>query len=106
MVSEMDKVLAIEATVLARLKIILHEKLPTGTTVYMFGSRATGKARPYSDVDIALDHRGKPLSEGIMTRLRVRFEFSDIPYKVDVVDLNGISESFRAAIQSELVKLI
>ena len=102
----MTKDLVNEQEALDKIKVILREELPRSSSAYLFGSRATGKARPYSDVDIALDYRGQTMPEDAMTKLRTIFEFSDLPYKVDIVDLHAISDNFRAAIQSELVKLL
>jgi predicted nucleotidyltransferase len=34
---------------------ILRANLPPNTKVWLFGSRATGRARPYSDLDLAID---------------------------------------------------
>jgi len=97
--------IVLETEVLDKIMAILHEIVPESVIIYLFGSRATGKARPYSDVDIALNHDGHPISAEIMEKIRVGFEFSDLPYKVDIVDLSAISDSFHTSIQSELVKL-
>lgn len=71
-----------------------------GVIVYLFGSRATGKATPSSDIDI-----GVILKEGnsgrIIALLRERIENSNIPYKVDVVDLSQVSEEFRERVLRE-----
>jgi predicted nucleotidyltransferase len=47
--------------------------------VYIFGSRSTGKN----------------IKKG-----------SDLPYKVDVLDLNSASQAFRAAIDNELTEIL
>ncbi|SRR3989339_1310553 len=62
--------------------------------VYLFGSRATGSARLHSDVDIGLlSHRRIPLA--LLVQLRELAEESSIPYKVDIVDLQTVNDSFR-----------
>lgn len=70
---------------------------------YIFGSRARGKYREYSDVDIAID--SSDLTPTIKSRLELEFENSTFPYEVDIVDLNNIKESFRNLIQDDLVLL-
>src|SRR5687767_7796848 len=40
---------------------VLRAHLPAGTAAWVFGSRATGRARRYSDLDIAID-TGRRLS--------------------------------------------
>ncbi len=96
---------ALSADVFAKVAAVLREVLPTGCLVYLFGSRATGREKPFLDIDLALDNAGQPVSDAVMTKLRTQFEFSDLPYRVDLVDLNTISESFRAAITPDLLRL-
>jgi len=87
-------------------KTILNRSLPEGTQVRVFGSRAKGTARKFSDLDLALDFHGKELSPSIMSDLVHDFEHSFLPFKVDVVDLNGISDSFKKNIEKDLVELV
>ena len=70
---------------------------------YIFGSRARGKFREYSDVDIAID--SSDLTPTIKSKLEIEFENSTFPYEVDIVDLNNIKENFRNLIQDDLVLL-
>ncbi len=68
-------------------------------TVYLFGSRATGRARVASDVDLAVLAEcdvSVPLS-----LLRERLEQSSIPYTVDVVDLSLTAAMFTARVKQE-----
>lgn len=83
---------------------ILRAHLHGGAQVFVFGSRANGKPRRASDLDLAFD-LGGPMAHILMSDLREAFEESDLPYKVDVVDLHAISESFKAQISSELKPL-
>ena len=71
---------------------------------YIFGSRARGKYREYSDVDIAID--SSDLTSEIKSKLEFEFENSTFPYEVDIVDLNTIKENFKTLIQDDLVLLI
>ena len=70
---------------------------------YIFGSRARGKYREYSDVDIAID--SPDLTASIKSKLELEFENSTFPYEVDIVDLNSIKENFKDLIQDDLVLL-
>ncbi len=58
--------------------------------VYAFGSRVTGKARPYSDLDLAVMTE-QPLSSGQYSSLRDDFSESDLPWKVDIINPNKAS---------------
>ena len=68
--------------------------------VYLFGSRATGHARPTSDIDVAV----WPLEElpvGTLSLIREALEESLIPFTVDLVDLRDTDEMFRARVMKE-----
>ena len=71
--------------------------------IYLFGSRVKSKARKYSDIDIALDCES--LDEKILLKIKNDFENSTLPYEVDVLDLNNISESFKEHIKNDLTEV-
>ncbi len=83
---------------------LLHKHLPEKTRVWVFGSRAKGTARKYSDLDLLIDI-GEKLPEQTKTELAVDFEESELPYKVDVVDWNNISDEFKEIIETDRIKL-
>lgn len=85
---------------------ILKDNLEEVTYVFAFGSRANWTAKQSSDLDLAIDTFGVKLDKKIKSNLEDAFEESDLPYKVDVVDLNSVSESFREAIQDQLVRVL
>ena len=70
---------------------------------YIFGSRAKGKYREYSDVDIAIDC--PDMTDEEKWKLQSDFENSTFPYKVDIVDLNTVKEYFKNLIKDDLVEL-
>jgi len=77
---------------------VINEK---GVVVYLFGSRATGKATSTSDIDIGiLYEKNNNISKKIAI-LKEKIENSNIPYMVDVVDLSRISEDFRDKVIKE-----
>lgn len=60
----------------------------------IFGSRACGRARKYSDIDIGF-LGPRPVSQQVIYRVIDDFEESDLPYKVDVVDFYNVDENFK-----------
>lgn len=84
---------------LATVKGILGQRVP-GIRVLAFGSRVTGKAKPHSDLDIAID-ADTSLSLSQLGALKEDFSHSDLPFRVDVVDLKKIAETFRKIILQE-----
>ncbi len=97
--------LDIEPKHLAIVREILRKHLPINSTVWIFGSRAKSATKKYSDLDLLIDMAGKELPLSILSDLADDFDESDLPYKVDVVDWNSITESFRKHIQDDRVVL-
>jgi predicted nucleotidyltransferase len=81
---------------------IFCKHLPSETKIYFFGSRVTGRAKPYSDIDLLID-TGTSLTLERLTLLNTAFDESLLPYKVDIVDASTMSDAFRLAIQDQLV---
>lgn len=54
--------------------------------IYLFGSRARGENSEFSDIDIAILSR-QDISDKLVV-LRYILEESNLPFKVDIVDLN------------------
>jgi len=72
--------------------------------IYAFGSRARLDAKTYSDLDLGLKGPG-PISHQKLAVASLAFEESDLPWTVDLVDLNAISPAFNAAIANDLTLL-
>lgn len=75
---------------------ILAHHLP-GREVRLFGSRANGTAKPYSDIDLVI-MGDELLPVTTMRILRDAFEDSNLPFQVDLVEWAGTSEEFRKVI--------
>lgn len=75
----------------------LLEKHVRDCEVRAFGSRVTGKAKLYSDLDIVVLGPSR-LPLGRLAALREAFSECDLPIRVDLIDWHAIPESFRAAI--------
>ena len=83
---------------------ILCTHLPAGFEVWVFGSRANWTTKDSSDLDLAVEGAAS-LDHGVMVGLEIAFEESDLPYTVDVVDLNTVSLTFRQIVEGQKVPL-
>ena len=83
---------------------ILRAHLPPSAKAWVFGSRATGRARRYSDLDLVID-AGRQLTLDEAARLSEAFSDSDLPYRVDLVDWQGIDDRWRRTIAPQRVAL-
>ncbi len=100
----MTKTIDLTQSDLAIVAGILRAHLPQGTRAWVFGSRATGSARRYSDLDLALE-AGAPLGPDVLGNVTEALSESDLPYKADVIDLRSVDRNFRAIIEAEMVAL-
>jgi predicted nucleotidyltransferase len=87
---------------LAILRAVLAIYLPSKTAIWVFGSRATGGARRYSDIDLAFEGI-EPLDVDMLGALREALSESDLTIKADVVDLRAADPAFRRIIEDQLV---
>jgi len=78
---------------------ILKEHVPE-YTVWAFGSRVQGRAKKYSDLDLAImSEESLPLTK--IADLKEAFDESDLVFKVDLVDWATTSHAFRQIIEAE-----
>lgn len=100
----MKKIL-LEEEYLTILKDILRTTLPNHANVWIFGSRASGKPKKFSDIDLAID-MGAAIPLDLQVKLEEEFTESSLPYKVDFVDIHRISEDFLVNIQQQRIPII
>jgi predicted nucleotidyltransferase len=84
-------------------KSILKTYVPE-REIWVFGSRAGGKVKPYSDLDLCI-MGDEPLGLGAMADLQDAFSESDLPIRVDLVLWANTAENFREIIQNTGYKL-
>jgi predicted nucleotidyltransferase len=83
---------------------ILNKFVPNHE-VWVFGSRTGSDIRSYSDLDIViLGSEELPLI--ITAEIKNAFQESDLPFRVDVLDWNDMSEEFREIIKQKYEILI
>ena len=64
------------------------------TKVFIFGSRAYGDNTNTSDIDIGLLPY-EEIEPKKITLLKEKLEDLNVPYKVEIVDFNEVSEEFK-----------
>ncbi|MEM7737354.1 MAG: nucleotidyltransferase domain-containing protein [Deinococcota bacterium] len=82
--------------------ITILQEHAAGASVWVFGSRTTGRARPFSDLDLVVQ-ADAPLSLTQQTTLANAFEDSDLPFKVDVLDWHMLTPKFQRVIIDQCV---
>lgn len=95
--------LAVEPVHLELVKAILRRITPA-CEVRAFGSRVTGAAKPYSDLDLCI-RCACALPLAMKAELAEAFSESDLPWRVDIADWSALSETFQRAVIAQSVVL-
>lgn len=86
---------------------ILKKNTPANANIWAFGSRVSNNAKKFSDLDLAVELKSNQLLElGSLAKLESFFEESALPWKVDIVDYNGITENFRNLIDQNKIQIL
>lgn len=80
----------------------LHRHLP-GVTVWAYGSRVKGTARPNSDLDLVVFTA--PTQRPQVSELKDALDESNLPFRVDLHVWDEIPERFHEIIRSEYLAL-
>ncbi len=68
--------------------------------IFVFGSRAQGRADERSDIDIGIQSQS-PIPAGVLGDIRAELDELPVLQKIDLVDFSGVSEEFkRVAMQT------
>lgn len=81
---------------------ILEEHLPPGCRVWVFGSRAKQQTLCGSDLDLALEY-DQAIEKKVLLKLSEAFNDALLPYPVDLIEIQTVSESFRKIIEDQRV---
>lgn len=87
----------------ATVRRIITHRLP-GRDVRIFGSRARGDAKPYSDLDLVI-YDDEPVDELALAEATEDFDESALPYHVDLAQWRDLPDSLRRAIAQDNVRL-
>jgi predicted nucleotidyltransferase len=84
--------------------LVLQPLKKQGGRIFIFGSRATGKHHPFSDVDLLLeacDH----LTSSELAKVKEAIEESRFPFKVDIVLAGELATSYKTRVDGEKIEI-
>ena len=99
-----NSLIAVDTREMAIIRDIVARHLPEDVQAPVFGSRAGGKPKPWSDLDLVLEG-ASPLSLSLMAELAEAFDDSELPWKVDIVDRSAVSKGFGEIIDRDKIPL-
>lgn len=76
-----------------------------GLKIYIFGSRATGKNHPFSDIDLLLEGATNEEAESRIAQIKELFEESNFPYKIDLVKAADLAQSYRPSVMRDRIEV-
>lgn len=77
-----------------------------GAKVWIFGSRARGDFKPFSDVDVLYElPNDVVMSLAEIGQLNEALEESSLPYKVDLANVHELAQSYRDNILKDRVQI-
>ncbi len=87
--------------ILEQVKELVVDEISTRPAkLYLFGSWARGEEKHSSDIDIAVEQI-REYDKYLITKIRLKLEESNIPYRVDVVDLSATDQNFNDRVKKE-----
>lgn len=72
--------------------------------VFFFGSRVKGDHKKFSDLDVCIK-RDKLVPDLELSLLREQFEESNLPYIVDIIDYQRVSEDFQKRVDETKIPI-
>lgn len=104
MVDEVERAIDLPEAHRKQVLEIIRRRLPDAT-VWVYGSRAKGRARRYSDLDLMLDDWGREIPRSVMGNLDEDFDESDLPIIVELHDMAETDARFLERVSKDFLRL-
>ena len=73
----------------------------SGADVYVYGSRARGDHKPFSDLDLMIEG---PSHDQLIHQLQEKLQTSNFPYKVDLVKFEEYADSYKPSYLKDRIR--
>jgi len=83
---------------------VVHPLRARGARVWLFGSRARGDHKPFSDIDIMIESQTD--LRRIISEIQETLMESSFPFKVDLVQDRDFAESYRPSYLHDRIELV
>lgn len=75
-----------------------------GCRLWVFGSRARGDYKEYSDIDLLYEAKAD-LPLGLIYDIKTQLEDSNLSIKVDLVDVKDLAESYKHSVFQDRLEI-
>jgi predicted nucleotidyltransferase len=87
-------------------QLVVNPLKQAGYRVWIFGSRARGDFKKFSDIDLLFTPpQGQETSKAFLSELEESLENSALVYKVDLVEESQLAQSYRDNVINDRVPL-
>lgn len=76
-----------------------------GVRVWIFGSRAKGTQKKFSDLDVLYELGPHVLPKNMLSDIVEKLEESTLPIKIDIVEIANLAESYRSDVMKTRVSV-
>ena len=85
-------------------KVLIEPLQSMNCKVFVFGSRARGDFKKYSDLDILVE-TDQDISQ-VLGRIEEKLEESSLPIKVDIVLEKNLAKSYQTSVLKDRILLV
>lgn len=86
------------------LKLVVLPLKKHGSKVWVFGSRARGDQKAFSDLDVLYEHLTDDFSQ-IVSGIKERIEDSQFPFTVDLVAVQDLANAYAPSVLKDRVEV-
>jgi predicted nucleotidyltransferase len=86
-------------------KFVIGPLKSNGCKVWIFGSRARGDFKKFSDIDVLYSPPNHDLPPGLLSNISEAIEESRLPYKVDLANESQLAASYVQGIFKDRIEV-
>jgi predicted nucleotidyltransferase len=82
--------------------LLIQPLTESGCAVFIFGSRARGDYKKFSDLDILVEGNAK---SSLLSSISEQLEESNLPFRVDLVIASDLADAYKPSVERDKVKI-
>ncbi len=82
--------------------LLIQPLTESGCAVFIFGSRARGDYKPFSDLDILVEGDA---TSSLLSSISEKLEESTLPVRVDLVSSSDLADTYKPSVERDKVRI-